>query len=536
MVAPLYMQIIIDRALSWSIKSLILPTAAFFLIVYAVQALLGYLRSMTLEGLSRRLGRELSASVAAHLLTIPVRFFLSRGPADVLSKFQSVHRIKIWLTRDLVDAVINVLVLVISAAIMLSYDPTLSAVSGALVLGICGFRFFWAEREAALTQKEVVTSAQEAGAMLQNIRAIQSIKAQGLEAPRFGIWRKSHWAYSGASFSSRIFGARINEIEGLLLAIENLLIVAFGAFLILNKQLTLGVLLAFFVYRLYVRQRALSLVRTAVQLRSSRIHLDRVHDLLDQPPENGIFSGEGNPLIHLPRIVGEIEFQDVSFRYAANDRDVLQNVTFRIAPGEAVGLTGASGSGKSTLIRLMLGLVRPTKGRVLIDGIDIDRLYLPAFRQRVGIVLQDDEVFEGTIRENITNFDDTASDEAVRAAAEAANIAQEIDMMPMGFDTPLSAGAGTFSSGQKQRIYLARLFYRSPALIILDEGTANLDPANDQRVAAVLSEIPVTRIYVAHSSALLQRADRTFSVRDGRVAEAVSTAGGLGQDSRTSHS
>ena len=259
--------------------------------------------------------------------------------------------------------------------------------------------------------------------------------------------------------------------------------------------------------------RRRSLINQLVQFRLLRLHLDRLADIVTAVPETETAT--------VPRleVKGAIKVRELSFRYGVADQLVLQDVDFEVAPGEFVAITGPSGGGKTTFLKLLLGLHQPTSGTIDLDGRRADPELWRAWRAHVGVVSQDDRLLSGTIADNIAFFDPDLDMAKVQAAAAAAQVHDEIMRTPMQYLSLVGDMGSTLSGGQRQRVLLARALYGQPRVLLLDEGTANLDEETEAAIADLIEKMPITRIVVAHRPALIRRATRVFRVKERQIAE-----------------
>jgi ATP-binding cassette subfamily B protein RaxB len=285
-----------------------------------------------------------------------------------------------------------------------------------------------------------------------------------------------------------------------------------AAKLVLAGALTAGMLVAFAAYADQFVTRAAGLIDKSVDFYMLRLHAERVADIALTAPEPHLAATWDGPMSEV-----RIEVRNVGFRYAQGEPWILRNCSLQIAAGESVALIGPSGCGKTTLAKLILGLLEPEDGEVLIGGIDIRRLGLGRYRSLVGAVMQDDQLFAGSIADNIAFFDTESSPLRVEAAARLAAIHEDIARMPMGYQTLVGDMGSALSGGQKQRLLLARALYRKPKLLVLDEATSHLDIDRERQVNAAVNRLKITRIVIAHRPETIASADRVLVVNNGVV-------------------
>jgi ATP-binding cassette subfamily B protein RaxB len=276
----------------------------------------------------------------------------------------------------------------------------------------------------------------------------------------------------------------------------------------LAGQLSIGMIFAIIAYKQSFMQKAVSLVETALDFRVLELHVERLSDIALSAPE----PGHDRPLGYARPILGRIELRNVWFRYAETEPFVRENVSLTIEPGQLATIMGPSGGGKSTLVKIMLGLLEPTSGEVLIDGLPLSTVGAQAYREQVGAVMQEDQLLSGSIADNISFFDPEYDQERMIACARLAGVHDEIMAMPMTYNSLIGDMGSSLSGGQKQRVLLARALYRQPKLLFLDEGTAHLDTEKETEVHRNLRALSMTRINVAHRPGISAAADRMFWV------------------------
>jgi ATP-binding cassette, subfamily B, bacterial CvaB/MchF/RaxB len=261
-------------------------------------------------------------------------------------------------------------------------------------------------------------------------------------------------------------------------------------------------------YRQHFTDKAVQLIEKALEFRLLGLHLERLSDIALTPLE----PGHDQPLSYVREVVGRIELRNVFFRYSDTEPFVLENINLTIEPGEFVTITGPSGGGKTTLVKIMLGLLQPTSGEVLIDGLALSVIGVRAYREQVSAVMQEDQLLSGSIADNICFFDAEFNHEKMVHCAQLAAIHDEIMSMPMSYNSLVGDMGSSLSGGQKQRILLARALYRVPRILFLDEGTAHLDVDNERCIHATLRSLDMTRVSIAHRPDTVSGAERVVRV------------------------
>jgi len=367
--------------------------------------------------------------------------------------------------------------------------------------------------------------ANEETYLMETMRAIRAIKLHGHEALRENGWRNRYAEVISASYKARIFDIRIDLAENVLFGLSFLLTVYFGALAVMDQRLTVGLLLAFLAYRSSFTSSASSLVSQFQKWRLLGVHLDRLSDIVGEKKEDIRLGGPRQSLMPGPAVRVEC----LTFAYGPAEAPILDKVDFEIPAGSFVAVVGPSGSGKTTLMRVLLGLLQPASGKLHVDGVPIGPATMAAWRGRIAAVMQDDYLLSGTLADNISFFDPFPDQQVIEHVCRLARIHDEIVKMPMGYHSLISDMGAALSSGQRQRILLARALYRDPDVLFLDEGTANLDPATEDRIAAMIAGLEITRVVIAHRPALVDKADIVFKVEGGAIVEVRrgrATAGG----------
>ena len=374
-----------------------------------------------------------------------------------------------------------------------------------------------AERRAE--NERIAASGREQGAMIETLRGIVTLRLAGRETMRHAVWQNKLSESLGASYAHERIRAWQAAASTLFGTLEVIVLVWLGVRLAIGGGFSVGMVFAFLAYRLQFATTTKALVDRAIDLRMLGLHLDRLSDIALTPEDPGF----AEPGAGSDRLRGEIEVRNVTFAYDRHEAPVLKGVSLHIAPGEHVAITGSSGGGKTTLAKILLGLIEPTSGEVLVDGVPLALHGRRAFREQVAAVLQDDLLFAGSIAENVAAFDQVDPERLAEALRSAA-IADDIARMPMKHLTLVGDMGSSLSGGQRQRILLARALYRRPRLLVLDEGTAHLDIVHERRVNDAISALGVTRIIIAHRRETIEAADRVIILDDGKIAESRDAA------------
>lgn len=515
LVSPYYLRLALDIALPRLDLGFMMIIAIGFAIVAILSSITYLLRQSVLLASGATLGYILSSNVASHLFRLPITWFKKRGAGDVLSRFHSIVPLRKALAEDAPSAIIDGGMAVLTFVLMSIYSGYLSLLSGFALLCIAMIRLALVRQQALAQENSISAFAVEQAVMIENVQNIQSLRLAVKEQNRQQVWQQKMTAQVNNEVHIQRLSNLASAAQNGIFALENIISIWIGIILIVKGYITIGVLFAFLAYKLQFLNAGTSLISKLSDLRTLRIHLDRLGDIVLEEKDvrfKSLAEEQRN-------FQGKIELRGVSFSYPGSDNCLLNNVSVIINPGDYVAITGPSGGGKSTLLMLVLGIIKPTVGRVLIDDMEISSFGYEAFYRQTSAVLQDDRLFAGSIHENISMFEDDPDFERVEFAAKSAAIHAEIIAMPMGYRTVIGEMGSSLSGGQRQRILLARALYRRPRLVVMDESTSHLDVANEAAVNSSISNLGATRLIVAHRKETISAAHRQYSLISGVLKE-----------------
>jgi ATP-binding cassette subfamily B protein RaxB len=505
LLSPMYLQSVVDQALSAQDRPLVTTLGLAFLGLAVLQAVVAAFRGWLLAAIGTGLNLQLQRRLLQHLLRLPMGWFLRRQTGEVLSRFDSLQAIQRSLGSGLLEALVDGLMAMLTLAMMLTYSGRLALVPMTAALVYAGMRLALYRTMRRAAEDQMTRLAAQHGHLLESLRGMQTIKLMAHEPQRFARWSNLAVDQGNAALRVERLGVLSQALNGGLFAIENVATIWLGALLVLGGQsLSVGMLVAFLAYKTQFSQRAAALIDKALELRMLGLHAERVSDIaLATPEEAGSDSGI--------EVAASLELKGLSFGYEG-EPPLFEGLDLRIEPGESVAIVGPSGCGKTTLVKLMLGLLQPTAGRIEVGGVALEEIGLARYRAAVAGVMQEDALFAGSIADNISFFDTEPDLARVQACARQAAVHGDIVAMPMRYETPVGDMGTTLSGGQKQRLLLARALYRRPRILFLDEATSHLDVARERSVNDAVSALQLTRIIVAHRPETIASADRVVDL------------------------
>ncbi len=517
LMTPMFFQVIIDKVLVHKGLTTLDVMITALVIVSIFEVVVGGLRTYVFSHTTNRVDVELGAKLFKHLLALPLSYFESRRVGDSVARVRELDTIREFLTSSSVTLLIDVLFTFVFLAVMYLYSPTLLVI--VLVSLPC-----YVTVSVVITpilrkrlEEKFQRGARNQAFLVESVTGVQTLKAMAIEPQMQREWEQNLAGYVHSSFKAGMLGNIGSQSVQFINKITTATTLFWGATLVIAGDLTVGQLVAFNMLASRVSGPVLRLAQMWQDFQQARISLERLGDILNSPAEPSY-----NPnRTTLPDIKGRVEFDGVTFRYRPDAPEVLRRVSLEIPDGQMIGIVGPSGSGKSTLTKLIQRLYVPESGRVLVDGVDLAMVDPAWLRRQVGVVLQENLLFNKTVRENIALADPTVSMERVIAAARMAGAEEFILELPEGYDTFIDERGANLSGGQRQRIAIARALITNPRILILDEATSALDAESEEIIQTNLEKIAKGRtvIIIAHRLSAIKQADRIITVERGEITE-----------------
>jgi len=517
LITPLFFQVVIDKVLVHKGLTTLHVLAIGMVAVTVFEVILGGLRTYIFSHTTSRIDVALGADLFRHLLRLPIAYFEARRVGDTAARVRELETIRQFLTGTTVTLVIDLFFTIVFLAVMFFYSPLLTLVVLATVP-------FYVALSVVITpifrnrlNEKFNRGAENQAFLVESINGIQTLKAMAVEPAMNRKWEEQLAGYVRASFRTSNLGNITGQIAQFLNKLTTILILWIGAHLVMNNELSIGQLIAFNMLAGRVSGPLLRLVQLWQDFQQAGISVQRLGDILNVPPEPSYQPGRTT----LPQLAGHVTFEQVTFRYRADGREILKKLSLDIPAGQTIGIVGRSGSGKSTLAKLVQRLYVPEAGRVLIDGVDLAQVDPAWLRRQTGVVLQENFLFNRSVRDNIALADPGIPTERVVEAAQFAGAHEFILELPQGYDTMVGEHGSTLSGGQRQRIAIARALITNPRILILDEATSALDYESESIVQKNLGLICKGRtvLIIAHRLSTVRNADRIYVIEKGEIVE-----------------
>jgi subfamily B ATP-binding cassette protein HlyB/CyaB len=517
LISPLFFQVVIDKVLVHRSMSTLDVLVIGLVAIAVFETVLGILRTYLFSHTTNRIDVELGVRLFRHLLALPIAYFQARRVGDSVARVRELENIRNFLTSSALTLVIDMFFTFVFLAVMFFYSPLLTWIV------LASFPFYIAISAGATPlfrrrlDEKFQRGAENQAFLVECVAGAETLKAMAVEPQMQRRWEEQLAGYVAASFRVISLGNAASQTVQFISKLVMAGILYFGARLVIDGELTVGELVAFNLLAGRVSAPVLRLAQIWQDFHQARLSVERLGDILNTPAEPVYNPGR----MALPTIRGDVTFEHATFRYRIDGAEVLHDVNLHVPAGQLVGIVGPSGSGKSTLAKLVQRFHVPESGRVLVDGVDLAQVDPAWLRRQIGVVLQENVLFNRSIRDNIALADPAMPTERVVAAATLAGAHDFILELPKGYDTIVGERGGTLSGGQRQRVAIARALITDPRILIFDEATSALDYESERIVQQNLAQIARGRtvFVIGHRLSALRLAQRIITIERGRVVE-----------------
>ncbi len=514
---PIFTQLVIDKVLVHESYSTLFVLTVGVVLMVLFESGFTFLRQYLLLSATNKIDIRLMRRTFSHMLSLPIDFFERHTAGMLVRHMQQTTSIRSFLTGSLFFTLLESVSFFIFLPVLFSYSVMLTAVVLVIALMMAVVIVALINPFNRRLQALYAAESQRQSMLVESIHGIRTIKSMAIEPKQRKIWEQRSADVVMMNFGVGRMSLAAQTVTQLLQRGMTIAVVGLGAAQVIDKEMTVGTLIAFQMLSGRVTGPLVQIVGLVHEIQETGLSVKMLGEVMNHPPERQSSGGLRPP------VQGGITFEDVTFRYPGSSVAALDRISLRIAPGQVIGVVGRSGSGKSTLTKLIQSLYPVQEGLIRFDGVDLREIDLAYLRRNIGVVLQENFMFRGTIRENIAMTKPDASFEQLVAAAQAAGAVEFIERLPKGYDTLLEEGATNLSGGQRQRLAIARAILPLPRILILDEASSALDPESEAIFMRNLSKIAEgkTVIIVSHRLSTLVNADHILFFQRGQILDAA---------------
>ena len=517
LLTPLFTQVVIDKVLVHKGFTTLHVLAVGMVALAIFDAVLGALRTYLFAHTTNRIDVGLGAQLFRHVLALPLAYFEARRVGDTVARVRELEHIRQFLTSHSVTVVLDVVFTLVFLIVMWFYSQALTMVVMASLPLYAILSIAITPTIRARLHEKFNRGAENQSFLVEAISGIQTVKALAVEPPLIRKWEEQLAGYVRASFRATSLITVAGQIAGCIQKITTVAVLWVGAYRVIDGDLSIGQLIAFNMLSAQVTGPLLRLVSLWQEFQQVGISVQRLGDVLNTQPEPSYKPNRTT----LPQVAGQVSFEEVTFRYRPDSSEVLKRMSFSVTAGEVIGIVGRSGSGKSTIARLIQRLYVPERGRIVLDNVDLAQVDPAWLRRHVGVVLQENFLFNSSVRDNIALADPGLAMEQVIQSAKLAGAHEFILELPDGYDTVVGEHGCSLSGGQRQRIAIARALVANPRILIFDEATSALDYESEAVIQKNMVQICQGRtvLIIAHRLSTVRPADRIYVVEKGEIVE-----------------
>ena len=516
-VMPFFTQMAIDFVAPTNDQNLLKVLALGFGVIFVLRPLVEWLRNRLVIYVSTQFSSQLTSNLIRFMLSLPLPYFEKRSIGDLLTRLEASDRLRDLLTQGFITAFVDVLLGIATLAMMFYYSTILGVVVLVTTVIVLVIRLFFIPNLQMLVNETLQKKGQEQAELIETMRGMASIKFAQRETEREAIWNNRFTSFINSAAELEANQVNYTFLRDLVLNIGLVVLIYLGIreVISLESSFTLGAFFAFAAYRDLFFQRLSSFLDQLVELSMSRVHLERLTEIISEEPEQ-----EPSEYFQYKPDNLELELANVGYRFGEDKEFVFNNVSLSVESGDRVMIFGPSGTGKTTLLKVLCGVYPVSEGVLRLNGTDVQAAGLRYLRSNVAAVLQSDYLFKGSVIDNITFFDRVPNFEFAMQCAQIACVHDEIMKLPMSYESLIGEMGTSLSQGQQQRVLLARALYQKKPILVLDEGTAHLDEGNEAKVLENLKSLGIILVMTAHKTELKSHATKVWEVtRDGGVSE-----------------